>query len=86
MPKVEQILETEEKITFSELLNDVFPETKKIFEDGKIKEEPKTEFPLPKFNETVEELSKGNIPSQLYFFVGGQNSELQNRIMQPGID
>ena len=38
MPKVEQIPKTEGKITFSEPLNNVFPEAKKIFEDVKINE------------------------------------------------
>ena len=86
MSKVEKIPKTDEKIRISELLNQLFPEAKKIFDDEKTDEEPKTEFSLPKYNEIMEELNKGNIPRQLDFFVGGQNLEFQNRIMQLGID
>ena len=34
----------------------------------------------------MEELKKGNILPQLNFFIGGQNLELQNRILQIGIN
>ena len=58
------------KKRISELLNQLFPEAKKVFDDEKTDEEPKTEFSLPKYNEIMEELNKGNIPRQLDFLLG----------------
>ena len=86
MPKVEKIPKAEEKIAISELLNQLFAKAKNIFDDVKTDKEPKTEFPLPKYNQIMEELSKGNIPPQLDLFVWGQNLEFKNRIMQLEID
>lgn len=77
MPKVEEISKAEKK---------KIPEAKKIFDDESTKVEPKTKFPLQKYNEIMEWLSKGNIPPQLDFFVGGHNFGFQNRIIQVEID
>ena len=81
MPKVEEIPKTEGKIIIPELLNQLFPGVQKIFDGEKANEEPKTEYPLPKYGEIMEELNQDNIPPQLDFFLGGQNLGLENRIM-----
>ena len=85
-PKVEEIPNAEGKMTISEPLNQLFPEAKKYLMMKKTDEEPKTEFLLSKYDEIMEELNKGNIPPQLDFFIGEQNFEFQNRVMQLGVE
>lgn len=51
--KVEEIPQAEEKIRLYDPLNQLFPEPKRIFDDEKTNEEPKTESPLPKYNEII---------------------------------
>ena len=69
MPKVEEIPKTEGKIIIPELINQLFPGAQKIFDGEKANEDPKTEYPLPKYGEIMEELNKDNILPQLDIFL-----------------
>lgn len=86
MPKTEKIPKTEENLTISGLLNQLFPEAIKYLMMKRQMRNQKAEFPLPKYHKIMEELNKGNIPPQLDFFTGGQNLELQNTNIQLRID
>ena len=64
-------------------LNYLFPKAEQVFNEP---EPVKNEIPIPNYEGIIKEINKGEIPIELDFFVGAENIDLKNEVMQLGVE